>query len=116
MLNVRLSSDKAVFSLSAVPFLGLCSDFTQMQEGYVTLAPKLGYREKVLEAIQNAIHNDYLSSSMAAKLRGMLNALDLGLMGKSLRGALIALTARQYWEKSTQIHTSLSEAFWHIKH
>eukprot|EP00973_Karenia_brevis_P068660 9546748-Karenia_brevis.AAC.1 len=53
---------------------------------------------------------------MAAKLRGMLNALDLGLMGKSLRGALCALTARQYWEKSTKISPTLQEAFWYIQH
>eukprot|EP00973_Karenia_brevis_P041890 5799015-Karenia_brevis.AAC.1 len=53
---------------------------------------------------------------MAAKLRGMLNALDLVLMGRSLRGAMLALTARQYWEHRTEVTVSLNEAFWYIKH
>eukprot|EP00973_Karenia_brevis_P089112 12358169-Karenia_brevis.AAC.1 len=82
-----------------------------MREGFITLAPKLGYREKVMEVMQTSIDKNFLSSAMAAKLRGMLNALDLGLMGKSLRGALCALTARQYWEKSTEISSTLQEAF-----
>eukprot|EP00973_Karenia_brevis_P070729 9831665-Karenia_brevis.AAC.1 len=80
-----------------------------MLDGFVMLAPKLGHREKVLKAIQSAIHNNFLSSSMAARLKGMLRALDLGLTGKSLRGAMVVLTARQCWESGTEINDSLSK-------
>eukprot|EP00973_Karenia_brevis_P085460 11858673-Karenia_brevis.AAC.1 len=51
---------------------------------------------------------------MAAKLRGMLTALDLGLTGIPIRGALAALTARQYWEQAVTITPALYEALWYV--
>eukprot|EP00973_Karenia_brevis_P035970 4963374-Karenia_brevis.AAC.1 len=57
-----------------------------------------------------AMDTDALSSSRAPKLRGMLNAPNLGLLGKSLTGAMLPPAARQYWENSTNITVSLQEA------
>eukprot|EP00973_Karenia_brevis_P048845 6775907-Karenia_brevis.AAC.1 len=51
---------------------------------------------------------------MAAKLRGMLDALDLGPLGKTQRSN--GCTDGKCWESGTEINDSLSKAFWYIKH
>eukprot|EP00973_Karenia_brevis_P003035 415745-Karenia_brevis.AAC.1 len=51
-----------------------------------------------------------LTSGEAAKLRGKLGAMDCALFGRVLRGSLVALSARQYWEKTTDIGPNLHDA------
>eukprot|EP00973_Karenia_brevis_P017723 2435903-Karenia_brevis.AAC.1 len=51
---------------------------------------------------------------MAAKLRGMLNALDLGPLDKTQRSN--GCTDGECWESGTEINDSLSKAFWYMKH
>eukprot|EP00973_Karenia_brevis_P017234 2366761-Karenia_brevis.AAC.1 len=74
-----------------------------MGDGAVILHPKLGYRESILQTIDDAISNNVLTAAQASSLHGKLGALDLALLGRVLRGSLSALTARQYYESVTHI-------------
>ena len=55
------------------------------------------------DIIDHALASKHLSSGEAAKLRGLCTWLDSSLSGRALRGAMYALTARQYWDHSTLI-------------
>ena len=41
-----------------------------------------------------------MTPAQASKLRGLLTWADRGFTGRPCRGALVALTARQYWERA----------------
>eukprot|EP00973_Karenia_brevis_P002017 275511-Karenia_brevis.AAC.1 len=67
-----------------------------------------------MEMLAHIFATQKLTSGEAAKLRGKLGALDCSLFGRILRGALVALSARQYWE-STELHQTLLDALAYIK-
>ena len=65
--------------------------------------PTLHAREGRRPDRPRCLSSQHLSSGEAAKLRGLCAWLDSSLSGCALRGALYALTARQYWDTDTKV-------------
>jgi len=110
-LGVWLSPEKAQGPSQMVNFLGHLHDFSRLSEdGKVIIAPKLNYREKFIELVQNVRDARVLTSGEASKLRGRAMWLDTGLSGRLCRGALSALSARQYYEDRVEVTQILDSA------
>ena len=77
------------------------------QDSFAIVGPKLGYREKIIALTDQPIDTLLMSSGQASSLRGSLGPLDVGLFGRVCRGASSALIARQYYELTLAVHTSL---------
>ena len=104
LMGVRYSPDKSQPPAFMVTFLGHLHDLCRTPwSGNVVWGPRLSTREKVADIIDHALASKHLSSGEAAKLRGLCTWLDSSLSGRALRGAMYALTARQYWDHSTLI-------------
>ena len=98
------------------PFLGFLNDLSRLDEGSVVYSPKPGYREKVIQLINDLLSSGKCSSAQASTLRGKLQSLDSGLLGKVCRGATVALIARQYYESTVVITQHLRFALVYLRH
>ena len=56
-----------------------------------------------------------LSHGQASKLRGKAMWLDTAITGRSCRGALAAITARQYWEGDASVTSNLDAALEYLQ-
>ena len=106
--GIRLSESKSQAAAAMCTFLGHAHDFTRLRsDGSLLFGPKLGFREQLVKEIRQIILLNKLGSGRASKLRGKFTWLDTGLLGRVCRGALAALTARQYYEHSEEVHENL---------
>lgn len=96
-MGVKLSDEKRRPPASLLQFLGHLHDFRPAAREYaIVYEPRLGLREEVSQAIQEALDGNFLAPGDAAKIRGKAQFLDTGLAGKPCRGALSAVADRQY--------------------
>ena len=101
MLGIRLSDSKRQAATAYGPFLGHMHDLTRLRtDQAVCYGPRPKTRDNLIDLIDSALSSRKLTSGAAAKTRGIATWLDTGLAGRCCRGAMCALTARQYWEKS----------------
>ena len=115
MMGILLSPSKKQPTTTMAGFLGHDHDLTRIiADGAAIYSPKAATREKMEELIEQAFARQQLSSGAAAKLRGVANWLDTGLAGRCCRGALTALTARQYWERATHLTQNMSDSLTYL--
>ena len=108
MLGVKLSETKRQEMTCMGMFLGHLHDMSRIQtDQAVCYGPKPKMREHLIELIDQALKSGRLTSGTAAKMRGIATWLDTGMAGRPCRGALTALTARQYWESREDITENL---------
>ena len=80
-------------------FPGNSYDWSEwIQEWATTFGIKVGTKAKALRMLMGHIENWTMTPTDASKSRGLLQWADRGVTGRPCRGALTALTARQYWE------------------
>ena len=81
-------------------FLGNVYDWSEWESLLaVTFGMKQATKDKAEKMLSAHIAAYKLTPAEASKLRGLLQWADRGLTGRPCRGALTALTARQYYEK-----------------
>ena len=98
--NVFLNSKKSMPISSMQHFLGCLNDFTPLRNDLaIVFGCKYATRQKCLKLINEHLASGVMGSAAASKLRGVTQWVDRNLMGRPCRGALCALTARQYFEK-----------------
>eukprot|EP00973_Karenia_brevis_P077227 10727461-Karenia_brevis.AAC.1 len=80
----------------------------------VTLGPKPGYRPGIDDVLIQILSRTVLFQ-VGCQVKRKLGALDCALFGRELRGALVALSARQYDEKQVDISDTLADALHYVQ-
>ena len=115
ILGVRLSPSKRQEMTCMAAFLGHIHDLSRLRtDRAIAYGPKHTTRDNMEALITQAIERFRLSSGEAAKLRGIATWLDSGLAGRCCRGAMTALTARQYWEEETWLTDNLHQCLLYL--
>ena len=94
-------------------FLGHAYDWSGLwATGSAMYGIKPSTREKATLLIVSCLKKQRCDRADAAKIRGLLTWCDTGLMGRPCRGAMCALTGRQYGPaaKDTHLIASLRKA------
>ena len=88
-------------SAGANPFLGVVSDFSYLQLGYVVIRIKEKRRRKLRAELRKVIEDGTLTPAHAARLRGKLYFSTCSSFFGVGRAALQAFTKRQYNKHGT---------------
>ena len=101
LFGVIVSHKKRQY-MSRVPrFLGLLTDLSQVRAALVvTLRPSPETKSRAVNMLQDVLASRRVTSGAAAKIRGLLNWLEMSVVGRPRTAAFSALIARQYAEKS----------------
>ena len=96
-------------------FLGVFSDLRWLLRRQLScfVAPRT--LRNALAIIDNALAVRSLSAAEASKLRGMVQWLDMELLGRPCRGAMGALIARQYYESDPLVHERLAMSLKYLR-
>ena len=97
--GIIYSDDKRQQMSSMSDFLGNQYDWTQFAQACAAgFSVKESTMMKALHLIASHQESGKMTPAEASKLRGLLSWVDRGVTGRALRGALTALSARQYWD------------------
>ena len=101
LFGVVVSHKKRQY-MSRIPrFLGLLTDLSYTRDGlFLVLRPNPDTKERASAMLQFFLASRRITSGEAAKLRGLLNWLEMSVLGRPLTAAFSALIARQYAQKT----------------
>ena len=117
LCQVQIGHDKRQYMMGVVKFLGTLTDLTRIQsDDAIVLGPWPSTRRKTIALIDGFLERGSMTSAQASKLRGTIQWLDIDMMGRPCRGALGALIARQYFEKTVEIHDNLRDSLLFLKY
>jgi hypothetical protein len=110
LVGVMLSKAKRQWMTTMAAFLGHIHDLSRIRTDHaICYGPKPSMRANMESLIVEALQEGRLTAGTAAKMRGIGTWLDTGLAGRCCRGAMTALTARQYWEHGEGMTQNLEE-------
>ena len=96
-------------------FLGVFSDLRWMQQQSVFLFVAPRTLHSALDIIDSVLTTKTMSSGVASKLPGMVQWVDMEMLGRPCRGALSALIARQHFEHTDVVHERLAMSLTYLK-
>ena len=115
MWGIKYSPKKRQVVSIHTTFLGNSYDWADwIAHLAATFGVKPATRAKAVGMVLNHLYEFSLSPGASSKLRGLLQWADRGMTGRPCRGALTALTERQYFEDkpghtlSPQLHEALN--------
>ena len=100
MWGIIYSEDKKQRMSMQTDFLGIRYDWRGVvAESAAGYGIKPSTLTKALKLLHEHLTSGSITPTQASKLRGLLVWVDKGITGRPLRGAMTAITARQYWER-----------------
>ena len=89
-------------------FLGMVTDFSQVHtSGHITLHGCPDTVERAKAMLEGFLQTRKVTSGQAAKARGVLNWLEMSLLGRPLTAAFAGLIARQFYESTDSLTPAL---------
>ena len=97
LFNVIFNREKRRRMSSRNNFLGYAYDFSAfLASGSIVFGIKASTLQKAWTIVAKALGEKRLTPGDASKVRGILSWVDTGITGRPCRGAMCALTGRQY--------------------
>ena len=108
MFGVVVSHAKRQHMTVMPRFLGMVTDFSQVHtSGHITLHGCPDTVERAKAMLEGFLQTRKVTSGQAAKARGVLNWLEMSLLGRPLTAAFAGLIARQYYESTDSLTPAL---------
>ena len=107
--GVLIGHHKRQHMTSMPRFLGMVTDLSRLNDEHVvTLSSCPETKQRALRMLSAFLSSGRVTPAEAAKARGLLNWLEMSLLGKPLTAAFSGLIARQYFDHTNALTPSLA--------